>query len=184
MNYKNLIEALLFTSPRPLTIRELSKIVEKTPEEVESLLDELLKEYEGRGIKVVKLENGYHFVTDNEFAPWIRKLHGVKKLRLSRAALEVLAIVALKQPITRAEINELRKSQTSEAVIKQLLEKGLIKIAGKKAGTGGAQLFETTELFLRVFNLKSIEDLPSFEEIEDFIEKSREPQLKLIDDET
>ncbi len=190
MNLERRLEAILFASPRPLTVRELMKIVKVPQEEVEDALNNLLDFYEGRGIRVVEMEGGgYHFITDEEFAEDIRKLQGVRKVRLSKAALEVLAIVAVKQPVTRSEIAEMRNNQNSDAIVRQLLEKGLIKMAGKKPGTGGAQTFVTTDLFLKVFNIESLDSIPSIEEITELLQSrgslSETPkQLSLLEDET
>jgi len=181
-NLKELIEALLFASPKPLSVSEISRIVEESAELVENTLRKLEGEYRKRGIRIIKVENGYHFVTAEEFSPWIRKIRDIKKIKLSRAALEVLAIVALKQPVTRAEINELR-GQNSDAVVKQLVERNLLKIVGKKPGSGGAQLFAVTDNFLKMFNLKSVKDLPSFEELKELALADRPVQQELSIDE-
>lgn len=178
---KKLIEALIFSTPKPIGIKDLVKITGLSSSEIEEIVDILKKDFEDHGFNLVRTNFGFQFRTKDEFAPWIRKISGVKKIKLSNAAMEVLAIVAYKQPVTRAEINSLRQ-QDSDSIVRQLLERGLLVISGKKKGTGGAQLLETSKFFLEIFNLKSLDDLPPLDEIKTlYRDKIVSKQLDLVE---
>ena len=166
---KLVIEALLFSVQGPLSLKEISNILGDIKEhQVLEALDELKEEIQRleRSFVLVKVGNGYQFRTKKEFAPYILKLYQDTPYKLSNAALETLAVIAYKQPITRYEIEALRGVDVSHT-LKVLLEKGLIKIAGRKDLPGRPFLYKTTNKFLEVFgleDLKSLPDLNSFKE--------------------
>lgn len=165
---KRVIEALLFVHARPLGLKEM---VELLPEwkraEIEEAAEELIREYEERSssFRVERVAEGYQFRTRVEYAPWIRRLKKVRPIRLSRAALEALAIVAYRQPVSRAEIEEIR-GVDSGWVIGSLMDKGLIRPVGRKSTPGRPLLYGTTKKFLEVFGLKDLKDLPTLKEVE------------------
>ncbi len=172
---KQVIEALLFASSKPTSVSELRKVLRGlTPKQIENAVEELKLEYDqqGRSFQVVEIAGGYEIVTRKEFAPWILKVELQKKARqATQSALETLAILAYKQPVTRAEVEDLRGVDVS-GVITTLMERGLIKITGRKEVPGRPFLYGTTDKFLEHFGLKSLQDLPSIEEIKAIVEKS------------
>lgn len=173
--YRAIIEALLLVSTEPLPVAQISDVLEGPDrEETERILQELKHSYdrEGRGFQVVSVAGGYQLVTRPEYARWVRQLKDTKsRTALSRASLETLAIIAYRQPVIRAEIDDIR-GVNSGGVLKNLLERGLVKIAGKKDVPGKPVMYATTEQFLIQFGLGSIKDLPSLREFEQVLESN------------
>jgi len=168
---KAVIEALIFASPDPLTPKTLFKLLESEPrEDVEASLAELIDDYaQARGLHLVEVAGGYQIVTRPEFHEWVRRLfHERRSQKLSVQALETLAVVAYKQPITAPEITEIRGVNTT-AVLATLLERRLIKIAGRKQVVGRPFLYATTREFLIRFGLKDLGDLPKIEDMADVL---------------
>jgi segregation and condensation protein B len=159
------IEAILFVSGERVTARELMDLLEITEPELKELIHEMTLDYEqsGRGIKLLAVDDAYILGTKPEYAPLLNRIFKKASRRLSPAALEVLAIIAYKQPVTRPEIEQIRGVKT-ERVLATLLEKGIIKEAGKKAVLGKPILYETTHEFLKIFGLSSLDELPILEE--------------------
>lgn len=172
---KRIIEALLFASSKPMTPNEIRRVLKSfTAKDIEGLIGELSAEYVsgGRSFEIVGIAGGYEIATKKEFAPWIFKVEMQKKAKqVTQSALETLAILAYKQPITRAEIEELRGVDAS-GVVNTLMERGFIKIVGKKEVPGRPFMYGTTEKFLEHFGLKSIEDMPNIQEIKNIVENS------------
>jgi segregation and condensation protein B len=167
---KGIIEALLFTSSEPLSVGFISEVIGvKGESEVERILEDLKREYDARGgaIRIAKVAGGFVMCTHPRFAPWIRAMKGIRKeVRLSPAALETLAIIAYKQPITKAEIEVIRGVK-SDSPLEYLMEKGLVRVVGRKEVPGRPYLYGTTQKFLSMFGLSSLRDLPRIEEVED-----------------
>jgi segregation and condensation protein B len=160
----DIIEALIFASHAPISLEKLAKITELTPEGVAAELEALCEEKRSLGaLQLTEVAGGWQFVTKAEFAPFVRRLRDDKKARLSRAAFEVLAIVAYRQPVTRAEIDALRGVESS-APLQFLLERKLLFPAERKDVAGRPWLYKTTPQFLDQFGLKSLEDLPELDE--------------------
>ncbi len=161
------LEGLLFITDRPLSIEQLGKIVGvKDPARVGALVEQLRQKLEEKGSPVVLLEvaEGFQMATRPAYAPYVRKLFADKMtMRLSTAAHETLSIVAYKQPLTRAEIEEIRGVEVI-AALETLLEKRLIKVVGRKESVGRPLMYGTTAEFLRHFGLRSLEDLPPLEQ--------------------
>lgn len=156
------LEAVLFASGDPISIERLSQTFEIKPEEVEKCVKELEQKYEdnGSGFYVVRLENTYQLVSREEFAPYIKKAFDIKRRTpLSPAALEVLAVIAYNQPVTRAFIEQVRGVDCS-GVVSTLVEKGLIEERGRLELPGRPLLYGTTKTFLRSFSLSDLGDLP------------------------
>ena len=172
---KKIIEALLFAATKPLTVQEIRKAVKPlTAKGIETIISELREEYvrEGRSFEVIEIAGGFEMATRKEYAPWILKIELQKKAKqVTQSALETLAILAYKQPVTRAEIEELRGVDVS-GVMTTLVERGLIKIVGRKEVPGRPFLYGTTENFLEHFGLNKIADLPSIADIQSLVEKS------------
>ncbi|HXX53540.1 MAG TPA: SMC-Scp complex subunit ScpB [Thermodesulfovibrionales bacterium] len=163
---KSLLEALLFLSGEPLTASSLKTITELEEPEIYRLMNELIGEYRARdgGLLLAEIANGYQMVTNPHYAPWVKKLTGSEATRLSLAALETLAIIAYKQPIIKAEVEQVR-GVNSDGVIRTLLEKRLIKIMGKKEAPGKPLLYGTTKDFLQYFGLKDLAELPTLKDL-------------------
>lgn len=162
-----IVEALIFASPEPLTPKLLFKLLEGEPkEDVQSALECLRAEYDrGGGLQLVEVAGGYQIVTRPELHEFVRRLfHERKTQKLSVQALETLAVVAYKQPITAAEIAEIR-GVGSTGVLSTLLERRLIKIAGRKQVVGRPFLYATTREFLIRFGLRDLSDLPKMEDM-------------------
>ena len=160
---KTTVETLLFITDHPLPLAMLCKIVgEKEPTRVTAAIDELRREYEARGsgIQVLEIAEGFQMATLRTQAAFVRKLYADRMtMRLSTAALETLSIVAYKQPLTRAEIEQIRGVEVI-AALETLLERRLIKVVGRKESVGRPLLYGTTADFLRHFGLKSIAEMP------------------------
>lgn len=163
------LQALLFTSPRPVRATDLAEILEATPQAVQEALGSLAASCEGEesGIRLEEVAGGWRFVTRPEFDSLLRKFHEVsERSRLSLAALETLAIIAYRQPITLPEIQDVR-GVNSASVLNTLFEKKLITTAGRKSVVGSPFLYRTTPEFLIRFGLKGVEDLPRPEDIDE-----------------
>jgi segregation and condensation protein B len=170
-NVKSVIEALLFASEKPLLVEQVKEVLgHLEKEDIARLLGELSTEYEatGRGMRIVEVAGGFQMVTTSDFAPFLRKLFKQRKSeRLSKSALETLAIIAYKQPVSRAEIGSIR-SVNVDNMVKSLLDKGLIRVAGRKKTPGRPFVYATTRQFMEYFGLKSLAQLPKFEEFASF----------------
>lgn len=162
---KGIIEALLFVSGEPLSIKALALHLEASPKHLEEVLEELVEDYqdEDRGIKLIRINGDYQLVTKNQYSDYIQKLlKKNKRQSLSQASLESLAIVAYKQPITRIDIDEIRGVK-SESAISRLMDKELIKEVGRLEVPGRPILYSTTEEFLRQFGVRGLKELPSLD---------------------
>lgn len=162
------LEAVLFVADRPLTIEQLAQVLELPPKKVKELLEALAQSYrdEKRGFQLRHTGGGYRLYTASESARYVEKLiTHTQKRRLTQAALETLAIVAYRQPITKAEISAAR-GVNSEGTIQTLAERGLIKELGREDTPGQPILYGTTRTFLELFNLNSLDELPSLEEFQ------------------
>jgi segregation and condensation protein B len=165
---KLIIESLLFSSEKPLTIREIHACLPETkPADIKSTLEVLIYEYEnlGRSFQIKEVADGYQFRSRPEYGSHILKMFQTSPDRLSKAALETLAIIAYKQPILRHEIERLRGVDVG-GILKTLLERDLIKIMGRKDLPGRPLIYGTTKRFLEVFDLKDIASLPKLKEIQ------------------
>lgn len=158
------LEAVLFMAAEPISPVELAEILEVTPREVESLARQLSESYLERGLQVTRVAGGLQVCTRPEYGPVVAKLHKPERFRLSRAALETLAIVAYKQPVTRPEVEAIR-GVNSDSAIETLAQYQLICEAGRKEAPGRPMLYRTTESFLGHFGLNSVEDLPRIDAI-------------------
>ena len=162
---KAIIEAMLFVSGEPLSLRDIAINLEMTPKYVEEVLNEMMLDYEVnlRGIKLISVNGSYQLATKTDYSDYIQKLlKKNKRQSLSQASLESLAIVAYKQPITRIDIDEIRGVK-SDSAIQRLIEKDLIKEVGRLNVPGRPIQFGTTEEFLRQFGLNDLKELPSLD---------------------
>ena len=165
---KYIIESLLFVSEEPVSLQQLKTVLEvEEITAVREALAELSAEYDQRGgaFELREVAGGYQLRTRSEYSEWVKKLLKPSPTRLSRAALETLAIIAYKQPIIRADVEHIRGVDCG-GVLRMLLEKKLIRVLGRKDIPGRPMIYGTTRQFLEVFNLKDLRDLPSPKEIE------------------
>ena len=164
---KYIIEAILFAADKPVSIEQFVIIVELDYGTVEKLIYELQLEYDTakRAFQIMEIANGFQICTRSEYASWIKKFYTTEvSSRISTSSLEALAIVAYKQPVTRAEIEEIR-GVSSDSVIHTLLERNLISMIGRKDAPGRPLMYGTTTEFLIHFGLRDISELPSIDEI-------------------
>ena len=167
---KPIVEALIFASPEPVTVKTLYKLLDAEPkEDVDAALDAVRADYDRPGgLQLVEIAGGYQIVTRPEFHEWVRKLfHERTTSKLSVQALETLAVIAYKQPVTSAEIAEIRGVSSSGGVLGTLVDRKLIKTVGRKQVVGRPFMYATTREFLERFGLKDLADLPKVEEMAD-----------------
>ena len=167
---KNIIESLLFVAEEPLTIDRFKKIISGAEtKEVREALEELKADYETRqgGFFLNQVAGGYQIRTRPEYMEWIKRLLQPKPMRLSKAALETLAIIAYKQPVIRSDVEHIRGVDCG-GVLRVLLERKFIRVLGRKEIAGRPLIYATTKRFLEVFDLKNLKDLPTPKEIEEF----------------
>lgn len=182
MNLTHVIEALLFSAQKPLSTKEIVDALRRAgaedefspnefanvrPGEVDAAIEQLKVEYiqHEHGFQLVEKADGWQLASDPKYAPWVRGLFPAPKpARLSSPALETLAIIAYRQPITRADVEAVR-GVTIDGVLQTLMERGLVKIAGRAEIPGRPLLYETTEFFLDHFGLRNLDELPNVEEL-------------------
>ena len=180
-NLSLIIEALLFSSSRPLNEKEIISAFEnKNPPSSSEIKDSLASnkdKYADNSIELVKVASGYRLRIKQEYSSWVAKLWEAKPQKYSRALLETLALIAYKQPITRGEIEEVRGVSVSSQIIRTLLDRSWIKIVGHRDVPGKPALFSTTKDFLDDLNLSKLSDLPDLPEIQNIPEEAQIPLL-------
>ena len=168
---KAIVEALIFASPEPVTIKTLARLLEgESKDDIAAIIDELKRDY-GRpgGLQIVEVAGGFEIVTRPELHEWVRRLfHERTTQKLSVASLETLAVIAYKQPVTSPEIAEIRGVNTA-GVVGTLMERKLVKIVGRKQVVGRPFLYGTTREFLERFGLNDLADLPKVEDISELL---------------
>jgi segregation and condensation protein B len=167
---KPIVEALIFASPEPVTLKTLYKLLDGEPkEDVDAALAAVRTDYDrAGGLQLVEIAGGYQIVTRPELHEWVRKLfHERTTSKLSVQSLETLAVIAYKQPVTAAEIAEIRGVTSSGGVLATLIDRKLIKTVGRKPVVGRPFMYATTREFLERFGLKDLADLPKVEEMAD-----------------
>ena len=168
---KAIVEALMFASPEPLTIKTLTRLLATEPkEDIVAAVDALKADYQRPGgLSMVEVAGGYQIVTRPELHEWVRRLfHERTTQKLSVASLETLAVIAYKQPVTAPEIAEIRGVNTS-GVLGTLVERGLVKVVGRKQVVGRPFLYGTTREFLERFGLNDLSDLPKVEDMSELL---------------
>ena len=182
-NISLIIEALLFSSSRPLSEKEmLSAFDQRSPptlNEIKEALKSIDEKYAENSIELVKVASGYRLRIRQEYSSWVAKLWEAKPQKYSRALLETLALIAYKQPITRGEIEEVRGVSVSSQIIRTLLDRSWIKVVGHRDVPGRPALFSTTKDFLDDLNLSKLSDLPELPEIQNIPE---EAQISLLNE--
>jgi segregation and condensation protein B len=171
---ERLVEAIVFAADKPVTLqrlRQLTRIAD--PRRIEQALESLAQIYTDRGIALQQVSGGYQFRTNTAYSSWVQQLIAGRPVRLSRAQLETLAIVAYRQPITRPEIDEIRGVDSS-ATLRLLLDRSLIRVLGKREEVGRPMLYGTTSEFLDFFSLQDLRELPTLREYSELTAESRQ----------
>ncbi len=169
---QDIVEAALLAAGRPLSLDQLARLFEgevggPDREALRTALSALQAAYEGRCMELVEVASGYRLQVRERFAPWVGRLWEEKPARYSRALLETLALIVYRQPITRAEIEEIRGVAVSTHIVKTLLEREWVRVLGHKEVPGRPALYGSTRKFLDDFNLSSLDELPSLMELRD-----------------
>lgn len=168
---QHVLEAALMIAGRPLTLVDLQKLFTEddqlTASDIRQALQNLQDHYQHRGIQLSEVASGFQFQANSTLSIWLARLWEERPPRYSRAFLETLALIAYRQPVTRAEIEEIRGVTASSHIIKTLLEREWIRVVGYKELPGKPPLYATTKAFLDYFNLKSLEQLPTLSDIQD-----------------
>jgi segregation and condensation protein B len=174
---KLVLEAALLATRQPVPIAELKKMFDEEigADTIRRLLDELREAWKERGVELVNTASGWRFQTRTAFQRYIERIHPEKPPRYSRAVMETLAIVAYRQPVTRGDIESIRGVTVSTQIIKTLEERGWIDVVGHREVPGRPALYATTKLFLDDLGLRSLQELPPFEEIAKTLDLSQTP---------
>lgn len=178
---KQIVEAALLAAGTPLTLDRLQELFleEERPDKsaLREVLAALADDYSGRGIEIVEVAGGFRINVREEFAPWVSRLWEERAPRYSRALLETLALIAYRQPITRGEIEEIRGVSVSSNIVKTLLEREWVRVVGTRDVPGKPSLYATTREFLNYFGLKSLDELPTLQQIRDLDSINQELEL-------
>jgi segregation and condensation protein B len=183
--FRKILEAALLTAQEPLTLAEMKKFSD-TPVEnafIEGLLEQVAQKYADSGIELTQVSSGWRFRARPEMQPHLDKLNPQKQPRYSRAVMETLAIIAYRQPVTRGDIEEIRGVAVSSHVLKTLEARGWIDVVGTRDVPGKPSLYATTKQLLDDLNLRSLQELPSLEEVGGLLEQAPPEQehLPLLD---
>jgi len=166
---KNVVEAALLAAARPVSVPELQQIFDEqtrpSPKEMRAVLEQLAADYEGRGVAIRETATGFRFQVRPELAHEVSRLWPDRPRKYSRALLETIALIAYRQPITRAEIENVRGVAVNPEIVKTLMERNWVRVVGHREVPGHPELLGTTSEFLDYFSLKSIEDLPPLAEL-------------------
>ena len=183
VKYKNIIETALLTSGRPLSIDDLQKLFEEKVERstIRMLLDDIKNDWSEKTLDLVLVANGYRFEAKPIFTDSLMRLSPDRAIKYSRAVMEVLAIIAYRQPVTRGDIEKIRGVSLNPNTLRQLLEREWVEIIGQKEVPGRPSLYATTKFFLDDFALKSLNQLPEISHSEDKISHSLEEKLLSVD---
>lgn len=177
---EQLIEAALFTSEKPLTVKKIKQLLFSSApvsvKKIQSIINKLQQDYANRGVHLVELASGYRFQTAPQLSERLSLLLSDKPVKISQATLETLALIAYKQPITRGEIEDIRGVSVSSQIIKSLSEREWIKITGHREVPGRPALYATTARFLDYFSLTSLAQLPQVMPIAEFSSSEDSPQ--------
>jgi segregation and condensation protein B len=176
--FTQIIEAALMVAGRPLTVAQLQKLFDELdqPEthEIKSTINALQEKYQETGVELHEVASGFQFQAKTHLSPWISRLWEERAPRYSRAFLETLALIAYRQPITRAEVEDIRGVSASSHHFKTLLERDWIRVLGYRDVPGKPALYGTTKEFLDYFNLKNLSQLPTLSELKDLTDAPKE----------
>lgn len=185
---KNILEAALMAMAKPMSVEQLMKLFddEERPSAstMKQALTQLQQDCEGRGVELKEVSSGFRYQARQDYAEWLSRLWEEKPTKYSRAYLETLALIAYRQPVTRAEIEEVRGVGVSSNIIRTMVEREWIRVVGHRDVPGRPSLYATTKQFLDYFNMKSLEELPSLAEIKDLDDLNPELALSQPGEET
>lgn len=180
---KNIVESALFAAGEPLSVDRLLGLFEEEERPEKKALQEIIvtlqQECEGRGIELKEVSKGFRYQARTDVSRWVSRLWEERAPRYSRALLETLALVAYRQPITRAEIEDIRGVAVSSSIMKTLQERGWVRIVGHRDVPGKPAMYATTREFLDYFNLKGLDELPTLSELRDIDKINAELDLRL-----
>ena len=182
---KKIIESLIFSSPNPISLKQIRDFFSSedlSESSLQNIINEIQINYENSGVQLVKVSSGYRFQVSEDCNEWVSNFYPEKPQKYSRALMETLALIIYRQPITRTEIEAVRGVGVSSNIIKTLLEREWIKILGYKDAPGKPAIFGTTKEFLNSHNLVSLNQLPKLDDISEFSELEKR-QLGLLDNE-
>ena len=181
---KRIFEAALLAAGQPLSLAQLAALFDEqdapSHEDIARSLEELRQDADGRGVELVEVASGFRYQVRQDVHVWVSRLWTERQTRYSRALLETLALIAYRQPITRAEIEQIRGVGVASSIVKTLEEREWVRVVGYRDLPGKPALFGTTKAFLDYFNLKSLDQLPPLSEIRDI--EDLDPQLSLSPD--
>jgi segregation and condensation protein B len=181
---QQILEAALMAAGHPLNVANMQKLFDEgeqpTSAEIQTALKALSEHYSERGIELREVASGFQFQAKPSLSPWISRLWEERPPRYSRAILETLALIAYRQPITRAEVEEIRGVAVSSHIVKALLEREWVRVIGYREVLGRPALYGTTKTFLDYFNLKSLNELPTLSELKNFdVQEAKLQQVQL-----
>ncbi len=180
---QRIIESAIMVAGQPLTVTQMQKLFDEAEQpstsELKTILQAIRTQYTNSGIELREVASGFQFQAKTELSPWLSKLWEERPPRYSRAVLETLALIAYRQPLTRAEIEEVRGVAVSSHIVKTLLEREWIRVIGYRDVPGKPALYGTTKLFLDHFNLTSLDELPTLAEIKDLESQEAKLQVQL-----
>ena len=178
---KMIIEGLLLATSRPLDLKEIAQIFDENErpdkKELRKIIEVIEADCSERGFELQEVASGYRFQVKQELSPWVGKLWDERPPRYTRALLEILALIAYKQPITRGDIEEIRGVSVSPNIIRTLIDREWVRVVGHRDVPGRPAMFATTKTFLDYFNLKSLQDLPPLSEIKELDDSDSELNL-------
>ncbi|MES1982821.1 MAG: SMC-Scp complex subunit ScpB [Pseudomonadota bacterium] len=176
---KRVLEAALLTAQEPLTLAELKKLSDVPLEnrQLEDVLEQMTQEWQGRGVELNRVANGWRFRARPEMQSYLDRLNPQKPPRYSRAVMETLAIIAYRQPVTRGDIEDIRGVAVSPQILKTLEARGWIDVVGTRDVPGKPELFATTKKLLDDLNLRFLQDLPTLEEISGLLEQDAQQKI-------
>ena len=172
---KKALECMLFVSPQPLSMKHVAISLDLDEMEVDRVMNELRLDYADSGLQIIRIAGGYQMCTRPDYSDFVSALLKPERTRLSQAALETVAIVAYKQPITQPEVEAIR-GVNSDGVLKTLMERNLVKQAGRREGAGRAMLYAVTDEFLNYFGLNDLTELPEIEAVAALVPDAEEPE--------
>ncbi len=180
-NTKQIVEAILFAAHKTMTVRQIQQVFPELerPDSlaIQDAIDAIMQDYQHRPVGLKLLASGYRFQVKEGLSSWISRLYEEKPPKYSRALLETLAVIAYRQPVTRGEIEDIRGVSVSSNIMRTLLEREWVRIIAHKEVPGRPALYGTTKHLLDYFNLSSLDELPSLEEIENLNNTEPEPEI-------
>ena len=179
---KTVLETVLLASQEPLPVAELKGLFDEEPstDTLRRVLDELRRDWQGRGVELVQVASGWRFRARPEYQRYLDRLNPQKPPRYSRAVLETLAIIAYRQPVTRGDIEDIRGVVVSPNIIRALEARGWVEVVGHKEVPGRPELLATTRAFLDDLNVASLAELPPLDDLGSLVERSGEPQPPVV----